>query len=114
MANHARGSRLEASLFGVQILMTDAPPTCPHCASRLKKWLVPDGASWNEEFFYVCFNDECSYYKEGWAWMKQEYNQHASYRYTFNPTTGASMQIPVWSDTATREMIVEESEGGDE
>lgn len=75
---------------------------------------MPDGASWNEEFFYVCFNDECSYYKEGWTWMKQEYNQHASYRYTFNPATGASMQIPVWSDTATREMIVEESEGGDE
>jgi len=94
--------------------MTDLPPSCPHCESRLKKWLVPDGASWNEEFFYVCFNDDCSYFKEGWTWMKQEYNQHASYRYTFNPTTGASMQIPVWSDAATREMIVEDTEEGDE
>lgn len=93
--------------------MTNAPPTCPYCNSRLKKWLVPEGASWNEEFFYVCFNDDCSYYREGWTWMKQEYNQHASYRYTFNPFNGASLQIPVWSETATREMIVEEADGGD-
>jgi hypothetical protein len=46
--------------------------------------------------------------------MKQEYNQHASYRYTYNPATGASMQIPVWSDSATREMIVEDAEGDGE
>jgi len=91
--------------------MADAPPTCPHCGSSLKKWLVPDGASWSEEFFFVCFNDECSYYKQGWEWMKQQYQQAASYRYMFNPDTGAASMIPVWSDSATREMIVEDDEG---
>jgi len=30
-----------------------------------------------------------------------------------NPTTGTSSMIPVWSDSATRQMIVEEDEGGD-
>lgn len=95
--------------------MADTPRTCPHCESRLKKWLVPDEASWSEEFFYVCFNDDCPYYKSGWAWMKEQYNQEASYRYMVNPTTGAASMIPVWSDSATREMIVEESgEGGEE
>jgi hypothetical protein len=92
--------------------MADAHPTCPHCGSRLKKWLVPAEATWSEEFFYVCFNDDCSYYKEGWVWMQEQYSQNASYRYTLNPATGASMQIPVWSATATREMIVEEDEEG--
>lgn len=92
--------------------MEKTPTTCPHCGSRMNKWLVPDGASWDEEFFFVCFNNECSYYQDGWKWMKQQYNQEASYRYTFNPATGASMMIPVWSDSATREMIVE-SEAGD-
>jgi hypothetical protein len=93
---------------------TPAPPTCPHCGSHLKKWRVPEGSSWNEEFFLVCFNDDCRYYRDGWAWMKQQYGHDASYRYTFNPDTGASSQIPVWSDAATREMIVEENdEGGD-
>jgi len=94
--------------------MEDTRPTCPHCESRLKKWLVPDGASWDEEFFFVCFNDECPYYKKGWEWMMEQYSQNASYRFTINPTTGASSMIPVWSDTATREMIVEDDEGGDQ
>ncbi len=94
--------------------MADTPRTCPHCGSRLKKWLVPEGATWSEEFFFVCFNDDCSYYREGWDWMKEQYNQHASYRYMINPATGASSSIPVWSDSATREMIVEENKGDDD
>jgi len=91
--------------------MADVPGTCPHCGSRLKKWLVPDGASWTEEFFYVCFDDECAYYKRGWERMEKEYGRKASYRFMRNPTTGGSAPLPVWSDTATREMIVEEDEG---
>ena len=31
-----------------------------------------------------------------------------------NPTTGASLPLPVWSDSATREMIVDDDEGDDE
>ena len=92
--------------------MIDIPRTCPHCESRFKKWRVPEDASWNEEFFYVCFNDECPYYIRGWARMKEQYGQRGSYRYMINPTTGASSPLPVWSDTATREMIVEEAKGG--
>jgi hypothetical protein len=42
--------------------------------------------------------------------MKEQYNQTASYRYMINPTTGSESQIPVWSDEATREMIVEEDD----
>jgi len=73
---------------------------------------VPDAASWNEEYFFVCFNDDCSYYQEGWDWMRSQYNQVASYRYMVNPTAGTSSMIPVWSDSATREMIVEYADGG--
>ena len=92
--------------------MSETPRTCRHCGSSLNKWLVPDGASWDEEYFYVCFNDECSYYQNGWTWMESQYSQKASYRYMVNPATGASSPLPVWSDTATREMIVEDGEGG--
>ena len=92
--------------------MTDNPLACPHCGFRLKKWLVPEEASWSEEFFFVCFNDDCSYYTEGWGWMMEQYRQEASYRYMVNPTTGAPSPLPVWSDSATREMIVEDAEGG--
>ena len=93
--------------------MVDIRRTCPHCGSSLTKWRVPEDASWSEEFFLVCFDDNCSYYKKGWDWMKERYSQVASYRYMINPTTGASSPLPVWSDAATREMIVEETEGED-
>lgn len=88
--------------------MAETPRTCRHCGSSLSKWRVPDEASWDEEFFFVCFNDECSYYQRGWTWMKEQFSQHGSYRYMVNPTTGCESPLPVWSDTATREMIVEE------
>jgi len=94
--------------------MPDISPTCPHCGSRLKRWRVPEGANWVEEFFFVCFNDDCSYYREGWEWMKQEYNQVSSYRYLINPVTGATSPLPVWSASAMREMIVEGDQGVEE
>ena len=90
--------------------MTATPQTCPHCGTKLKKWRVPDETSWDEPFFLVCFNDDCTYYKQGWDWMKEQYNQRASYRYMINPTTGAASPLPVWSDSATREMIMEDEE----
>lgn len=91
--------------------MATIPTTCPDCGSVLKKWLVPEGASWDDEYFLVCFNDDCPYYRDGWEWMKKQYNQVASYRRTINPITGVASMIPVWSDSATREMIVDDSEG---
>ena len=93
--------------------MAEIPRTCPHCESRLQKWRVPEESTWSEEFFFVCFNDACPYYQKGWDWMMEQYSQKASYRYMVNPSTGASSQIPVWSDSATREMIVENDEGDD-
>ena len=94
--------------------MTDISLTCPHCDTRLSKWLVPDDASWDDEFFYVCFNNDCSYYKDGWTWMETQFKQKASYRFALNPNTGASSPLPVWSDSATRQMIVDENEGSEE
>jgi hypothetical protein len=46
--------------------------------------------------------------------MEEQYGQHASYRFMINPTTGAASMIPVWSDAATREMIVDDDDGGGE
>ena len=92
--------------------MSDRPASCPHCGETLKKWLVPEAATWDDEFFLVCFNNECSYYVRGWDWMKEQYNQEASYRYALNPSTGGALMIPVWDENATRMMIVDDSGGG--
>lgn len=91
--------------------MNDFPGICPHCETRLNKWRVPEETSWSEPYFYVCFNNDCSYYIEGWVWMEEQYKQKASYRYMINPSTGGSSSLPVWSDNAAREMIVDHDEG---
>jgi len=101
-----------AGMEGWLDLMSENEHKCPHCGDTLKKWLVPDEATWEDEFFYVCFSDDCSYYKRGWAWMKEQYNQNASYRYALNPNTGGYLMIPVWDAEATKQMIVDDSGGG--
>ena len=87
---------------------------CAHCGTQLSKWRVPEDTNWSEEFFLVCFNDNCPYYREGWEWMKEQFNQNVSYRYAMNPETGGELAIPVWSDSATRERIVDDEERGGE
>ena len=47
---------------------------CPHCGARMLKWYTPPDLSWGTPYQYVCFNDECSYYVRGWAWIEQTYN----------------------------------------
>ena len=80
---------------------------CPYCNQKLKKWQCPPDSSWGVEFQYVCFNDECSYFVNGWEWMKEKFNQKASYRYRFNPFNKESGPLPVWSNDALRNSIIE-------
>ena len=89
--------------------MTDKEnPTCPHCGSELLKWQPPLESSWGVDPQFVCFNDECEYYVNGWKHMLEKFQQHASYRYKLNPATGVGGPLPAWSSTAHRDMIVED------
>jgi len=82
----------------------------------MKRWKVPGDSTWLEEFHWVCFNDECSYYVRGWEWMYEKYKQVASYRCRINPTTGKSGPLPCWSPDAHMEFILpgEDEEDGNE
>ena len=82
--------------------------TCPHCEEQLKRWETPPASSWGGAIHHVCFNDECSYFKRGWAWMSERYEVTASYRFRFDPENGAKGPLPVWSAAAMREWIVED------
>ncbi|MHC4946420.1 MAG: ogr/Delta-like zinc finger family protein, partial [Planctomycetota bacterium] len=61
---------------------------CPHCGVKMNKWEPPDGSTWGLHHQYVCFNDDCGYYKNGWKWMNEKYSVHASYRHRYNPENG--------------------------
>jgi hypothetical protein len=80
---------------------------CPHCGVKMKRWFPPDGSTWGQNFQYVCFNDECDYFKNGWKWMNEKYNVHASYRHRYNPENGESGPLPVWSENALKNKIIQ-------
>ncbi len=74
---------------------------------------MPENAGWDERIQWACFNDDCPYYREGWDWMWQQYEVKASYRYRVaNPESGYASPLAVWSETALRDRIVEDDEGG--
>ena len=92
---------------------TEDKTICPHCGQKMKKWRVPPDSTWKNEYHWVCFNDECPYYKRGWKWMEEKYQQHVSYRFSYNPETGATGPIPVWSPSALKSGIIEDEDKDD-
>jgi hypothetical protein len=88
-------------------------PKCPHCGEEMKLWEVPpitvgDGLGWGTPFLFLCFNDECSLYKQGWGHMKQTYAHTASYRCMNYPGTQQFELIPVFSDQGGRGQIIDD------
>jgi hypothetical protein len=86
---------------------TDSIPRCPHCGQPMKKWRVPVASTWPNEFFYVCFNDECPYFVQGWQQMWDQQATHASYRCRWDPDQGKFLPLPVWSADALKEAIID-------
>ncbi len=85
-------------------------PGCSHCGAAMKKWKIPGDSTWNEEFHWVCFNDDCPYYVRGWDHMFKEYQQTTSYRHRMNPSTGKCGPLPVWSPSAHLDYILDDEE----
>ena len=73
---------------------------CPHCNERLScchapEFHVGDGLGWGSEIFFVCMNDECSLFKNGWKHIEETYCHVGSYRYMLLPgaTKGENMMV---------------------
>ncbi len=74
--------------------------TCPYCGRRFTKWVVPDSPfiEWPNEFFYVCFNDDCAYFTRGWTAMAAQGNP-GSYRLMYDPIKDSFYPAPAYSST---------------
>ncbi len=81
---------------------------CPHCGMKLVRWANPELGTWSGEFQLVCFNDDCPYFVRGWAWMSERFAVNASYRFRYDPETGETGPLPVWSRQALRGSILPE------
>ena len=83
---------------------------CPHCGETLSAFEMPNELAWGQ-VQWACFNNECSYFREGWAWMWENYNVKMSYRYRItNAETGTASPLQVWSETAICDRIIVKKE----
>ena len=82
---------------------------CPYCDGKMRKWAVPQSpfTEWDNEFMYICFNDECPYLLQGWEVMRAQGNTGISYRQMYNPDRRTFMPVPVPSLEALRDSIVD-------
>ena len=88
-------------------------PHCPHCKEEMKIWESPpfafsDGLGWDSPYLFVCFNDECPCYIEGWKNLMDNYAQHASYRCIQSPNSTNFDLMPVFSEVGGTGQIVDE------
>ncbi len=82
---------------------------CPYCGEKMQKWEVPENpfvATWDNEFLYICFNDRCPYYMNGWDFMLTQGNM-GSYRLMYDPLRNSFCPIPVQNPRSLRESIIE-------
>jgi len=94
-------------------ILTHAKPKCPHCGEEMSLWEVPpvnvgDGLGWGTPYLYICFNDNCSCYQQGWDHMKENYAQSASYRSMNYPGTQTFEIIPVFSSMGGRGQVIDD------
>lgn len=85
-------------------------PHCDHCGSKMRRMEVPPLAQFDAPYIYVCFNDECEYFQRGWQWMLTRYASKTSYRFKVDPFTGEKGPLPVWSEDALKDNIMDEEE----
>ncbi len=83
---------------------------CPYCGEKMRKWAVPQGpfTEWDNEFMYICFNDDCPYLIRGWEVMAGQGNRGISYRCMYYPEKEVCLPVPIFSLQALRESIVED------
>lgn len=88
-------------------------PACPHCGETMNLWEVPpvpcdDGLGWGSPYLYMCFNDDCPLYVEGWKNIEENYGRTASYRCMCYPDSLKCECMSVFGPFGGKGQIVDE------
>ncbi|MGD2271461.1 MAG: zinc ribbon domain-containing protein [Desulfobacterales bacterium] len=94
-------------------MLSREKPLCPHCGQEMNIWETPpinfaDGLGWGTPFLFICFNDDCPLYQQGWDHMKETYAHTASYRCMCYPEGQKFELIPVFSPMGARGQIIDD------
>lgn len=88
-------------------------PRCPHCNQEMKLWEVPpinfaDGLGWGTPYLFLCFNDECRLFQQGWRDMEDNFAHRASMRCINYPGTEQFECMPVFSFVGGSGQIIDD------
>ena len=94
-------------------ILLEKKPVCPNCGIEMTLWEVPsipfgDGLGWGVPYLFLCFNDECPAYKEGWDSIKENFGHNASYRCFCYPGTETFECMPVFSKMGGTGQIIDD------
>jgi len=94
-------------------ILSRKKPMCPNCNTEMSLWEVPpfsfsDGLGWGTPYLFVCFNDECPMYVQGWDNIQENYAFNASYRCMCYPGTKQFECIPVFSPMGAKGQIIDD------
>jgi predicted RNA-binding Zn-ribbon protein involved in translation (DUF1610 family) len=94
-------------------IMDQVKPVCPHCGQEMEIWEVPpvafsDGLGWDSPYMYVCFNDECPLYINGWDNLWENFSQRASYRCIKSPNDKNFEAMPVFSPIGGQGQVIDD------
>jgi hypothetical protein len=78
---------------------------CPHCQTELTLCNAPpmhvgDGLGWGSEFLFICLNDECPLFVNGWNFIENQYGHIGSYRHMEMPDSQENYSMMVGSKYA--------------
>ena len=87
-------------------------PNCPHCKQKLSCCEAPpihvgDGLGWGSEILYICLNDHCPLFLNGWDQIEVKYGHHASYRYMQLPNSNESNVMMVGNADAFKASVID-------
>lgn len=60
---------------------------CPHCNKKLTRWELTMNpfSEWETDHLYICFSNDCPYFKRSWDTMEKQGVLGFSYRLMYDP-----------------------------
>jgi hypothetical protein len=84
----------------MDLTILDEKHICRHCQTTMSCCEVPpvhvgDGLGWGAEAMFICLNDDCPIFADGWDKIEVNYGHKASFRYMELPgsTVGNTMMV---------------------
>ena len=85
---------------------------CPQCNSLLSCCESPpmhvgDGLGWGSEVLFICLNDDCPTFVNGWKYIDEQYGHSGSYRYMKLPGMAKGEVMMVGSSQAFTGCVID-------